>query len=188
MKPSTFRRVSLKSNEIWKEVPGYPGYEVSSFGEVRSKARTVVQRNGHPYTVAEKILLQNPTSKGYLAVGLSRDGKSSTKMVHILVAMAFLGKKRAGHEVRHLDGRKQNNKAINLEYGTHQDNSDDMVRHGTSCIGVKNPKAKLTESKVRKIRTLCRRYSNTELATKFGVSVATIGHIVNNVTWKHISL
>ena len=47
-----------------------------------------------------------------------------------LVAFAFIGPRPDGNVVRHLDGNKDNNRADNLAYGTHQDNADDDRRLG----------------------------------------------------------
>lgn len=51
--------------------------------------------------------------------------------VHRLVALVFLGPPRDGDEVRHLDGKPSNNVVKNLAWGTHLENMQDMVRHGT---------------------------------------------------------
>ena len=62
--------------EEWRELVSYPGYEVSSYGNVRRGCRVLYKR-----------LL-----KGYPGVSLQRlDGSWKTETVHALVAQSFIG-------------------------------------------------------------------------------------------------
>lgn len=54
-------------------------------------------------------------------------------------------------------------------------------------LGTLNPSAKLTEDDVKEIRELYTIMTQQELAEMFGVSRPTIGDIVNNRTWKHLT-
>jgi HNH endonuclease len=76
--------------------------------------------------------LSKPAEQTHYRVRLYRDGKGATKLVHKLVAEAFIGDCPPGMEVCHGDGNYLNNRASNLSYGTHSQNMQDMVRHGTS--------------------------------------------------------
>jgi hypothetical protein len=67
---------------------------------------------------------------GYLAIGLSKNGKQKRPRVHILVMAAFVGPIPKGLETRHLDGDKTNPKLSNLIYGTRQENWEDRRRLG----------------------------------------------------------
>jgi hypothetical protein len=51
-------------------------------------------------------------------------------MVHTLVALAFLGHRPPGAEVRHLNGNAHDNRVENLCYGTSSENSRDTVQNG----------------------------------------------------------
>lgn len=87
--------------------------------------------------------------------------------------------------VRH---RCNNPKCVRPEHlvmGTHKDNSQDMVRGGTSLAGTKNPRAKLDWDKVKTIREMWAtgQYGTTQLAAQFGVTQAVIWHVVENRTW-----
>ena len=54
-----------------------------------------------------------------------KDGKTTHKLIHRLVAYAFLGDPGPGYDVNHKDGNKRNNIADNLEWCTRKEN----VRH-----------------------------------------------------------
>jgi DNA invertase Pin-like site-specific DNA recombinase len=86
--------------------------------------------------------------------------------------------------IRHLDGNSLNNNLNNLKYGTYKENYNDSVRHGTNQIGIRNPRAVLSEEDVQDIRL---RLSIGELqkniAKKYGVNTATIFSIKNKRNW-----
>jgi len=90
------------SNEIWKNIAGFDGkYQVSTWGRVRSV-------NG--------ILKPYVNHKGYLKIGLMRNGMCHKRRVHRLVAQAFIPNHLGLPEVNHIDGNKQNNSVTNLEW------------------------------------------------------------------------
>ena len=121
--------------ENWQPIPGYPHYQVSDKGRVRSLDRTVTGKNGTPRRLTGKILTPYPDSNGRLRVKLSHNGHHEQSMVHQLVAMAFHGKRPTGKVVCHNNGNHQDNRAKNLRYDTMSENMLDSVRHGThnSC-------------------------------------------------------
>jgi DNA invertase Pin-like site-specific DNA recombinase len=56
------------------------------------------------------------------------------------------------------------------------------------CLGVHNPKAKLTEEDVRLIRELAKEGIKRKLiAEKFEVTTDTVRCIVNYETWSHVA-
>lgn len=99
--------------EEWRPVPGFPGYEASDQGGVRSLLR------GQPTVVASTVgpcgfATVNPaTPSGQCAFQCRRVGS--------LVALAWIGPRPAGSEVRRLDGNPGNDRADNLAYGTRED-------------------------------------------------------------------
>lgn len=106
--------------EDWRLVPGFPDYWVSSGGHV-------VSLRGKQ----ERELIGGRNQRGYRLVGLrTSDGRSVSRTVHRLVALAFLGEPPPGLQVRHLDGDKLNNTVSNLTYGTASQNILDQVAHG----------------------------------------------------------
>lgn len=68
--------------------------------------------------LAEKVLRASKNSAGYMLVVLCKNGKHFNKMVHRLVAQAFIPNPNNHKEVNHIDENKGNNKADNLEWCT----------------------------------------------------------------------
>jgi len=97
-------------DEEWRPIVGYEGlYEVSNLGRVRSNARRKC-RGGIVKPVA--------SGSGYLAVTLSKESATSRRLVHRLVAEAFLDNIENLPVVNHKDEDKTNNCASNLEWCT----------------------------------------------------------------------
>lgn len=71
-----------------------------------------------------------------------------------------------------------------LRWGNQDSNMSDMIAHGRSTRGEKGSRAKLTEKKVRHIRSSLD--SGASLARKFGVTPAAICSIRKRRNWKHI--
>lgn len=142
------------SGDIWT-IPGYPNYYVSRSGEVFSSNRR--------WKLGTLRRLRTEKDKdGYLFVYLTIQGKRYRPKVHQLVALTFLGERPSPrHEVRHLDGSRQNNYYKNLAWGTRKDNADDRERHGRTAKGPAIARALFTVNQVREIR---RRIANGERA------------------------
>lgn len=105
------------SEENWRWVEGYEGlYMVSDKGQVMSVPKRAARSNGCKVSYEGKLLQPAKNKKGYLIVGLSRDGALSTKAVHRLVAEAFLQNNDNLPCVNHIDEDKSNNHAENLEW------------------------------------------------------------------------
>jgi len=114
--------------EIYKYIKGYPDYKVSNLGNVKSYKHGKV-----------KILKNNKSCGGYLAVGLCKQGKSQTILVHKLVAIEFLNHIPNFFEIviDHIDNNKLNNKLDNLQLITHRENtSKDRKNYSSKYTGV----------------------------------------------------
>src|SRR5215831_1614645 len=115
------------SNERWLPIGGFPGYEVSDLGRVRSLARKAnAARN---ISIKGKILT-GTIINGYPRVTLRRDGKTFYREIHRLVALAFLGPCPDGEEVRHVFGNSKDARLSGLRYGTRAQNIAYSKRHG----------------------------------------------------------
>ena len=114
---------ALKDEE-WKPVAGFEdSHEVSSLGNVRALARTA-ERSGPTGNVSlpERNLTFHVTPKGYARLQLTNGDKKKNKLVHRLVAEAFVPNPDGKEQVNHIDGDKLNNKASNLEWVTPSEN------------------------------------------------------------------
>lgn len=114
-------------DEIWKQVPGYAAYEVSTCGRVRS----FYKRTGGNWCISNEPqrLLKYSNNRRYLSVSLrkSNEGKfiSVQQRVAHLVMLTFIGPRPDGNEICHSDGNPSNNQLSNLRYDTHLGNMAD---------------------------------------------------------------
>lgn len=170
----------LLADEEWRPVPGWEvAYEVSNWGRVRSKTRTLMVGRPGQRLHKGRVMRPKAAGSGYLAVGLSWEGRVVNKYVHRLVAHAFLGPPPAGIEVNHRNGDKTNNDVANLEYATSSGNKNHAFRNGLRPT-------KLTEADVREIRTRIHSERQSDLAREFGVYESTISAVVRRRTWRHV--
>lgn len=137
--------------ETWLPVPGFPGYEISDQGRVKSLARRNLQG-----AMRRERILKTDVSEGYHLVRLARGGVKHAQTVHSLVLAAFEGPRPDGLQVRHLNGDRGDNRAANLRWGTIQENRADQKAHGTGVQGAGNPKARLTIVDVERVFDLRR--------------------------------
>lgn len=113
--------------EEYRPCPGFEdAYEVSNWGNIRSIDRVVpVVRYGHTHDAfypGRQINLSE--SNGYVCAWMQRS-KGYNKLVHRLVAQAFIPNPRNCLTVNHKDGNKHNNYMCNLEWATYKEN----IRH-----------------------------------------------------------
>ena len=176
--------------EEWKEIKGNREiYEISSFGNVRTKDRI----GARGYYCKGHDIKQSVNSNGYLRVALNIDGQSKYYFVHRLVAENFLNKVSGKNFVNHIDGNKKNNKIDNLEWCTRSENEKHAWKNGlknkdmVSHKGENHGMHKLTNEQVEFIRNNHKPYDkefgSIPLALKFNVSPQTITDIVHNRTW-----
>ena len=115
--------------EIWKDVKGFEGrYQVSNLGRVRSLDFTWLAYNYKVCGYVEckrkgKILKPKTSYNGYLQVCLKISSKNHYKLLHRLVADAFIPNPNNLPTVNHKDEDKWNNRVDNLEWCTYKYNS-----------------------------------------------------------------
>lgn len=112
----------------WRPIPGYPDYEASSEGDIRSLPRRH-RLTGGP--IGGRVLKQHVRAdNGRPQVEVWRDGKRRVARVHVLVCEAFHGPRPDGLQVCHEDDMPTNNRADNLRWDTGSANQQDMIRAG----------------------------------------------------------
>lgn len=107
--------------EEWRDIKGYEGlYQVSNEGRVKSLERVITRKNGIHQTIGEKIIKPRPIKGGHLRIVLCNVGDYTDKLVHVLVAEAFIPNPNNYAVVHHLDSNPANNRVENLKWMTHQ--------------------------------------------------------------------
>src|SRR4051812_17392102 len=101
---------------LWRDVPGFPDYEVSEHGNLR---------RGSNYLKPHRI-----HGSGRKRFSLSKDGRKHHFHAARLVVLAFVGPKPFdGAEICHNDGFLHNNHYSNLRWDTHAWNVADAAKH-----------------------------------------------------------
>lgn len=106
-----------EKSEKWLPIEGFEGlYEVSDLGRVKSLDKVVVIGNNAKRFFPGRIMKPNPHPKGYIYVPLRKNGILKNCRVHRLVAEAFLDNKEKYPQVNHINEKKDDNRADNLEW------------------------------------------------------------------------
>jgi len=118
-------------------------------------------------------------TNGYRQVSLTDNvGKRSTKRVSSLVCLTFLGPKPPGKEVRHKQDIKLDDRLKELDYGTHKQNGEDMVRNGHSAIGMRNGQCKLNDEEYEDVlRRALAGEDQGVIAADYGIDRSTVSCI-----------
>lgn len=145
---STLGFLFCKMSGEWKQIEGYPKYEISSNGTVRRGNKT----------------LRLFEIGGYYAFNVI-DGMARRKSLrlHRELARAFIENPYSLPVVRHLDGNPKNCTLNNLAWGSFADNERDKLSHGRSRANVV-----LTDAEVHQIRELD--LPNQAIANLYGVT------------------
>ncbi len=165
--------------ETWREIPGFPGYQASDAGNIRSLKRS-----------KPRVLKLETDKDGYLRVQLYRENGAVHRGVHRLVALAFLGEPEIGNLCCHNDGNPSNNRADNLRWDTQQGNVADKYKHGTEQRGSRHPRARITEADAAKVKAQLggarhRRGALMNAAIATGVPYSIVADISRGRTWGH---
>jgi hypothetical protein len=177
--------------ERWLPVPGWPDFDVSDWGRVRS----YLLRGNHDACLKRQaegltphIRKLSPSGTGHLNVRLTRwrDGRPERRNfgVHRLVLMAFVGPCPEGMEACHApDPDPRNNRLNNLRWDTATENSRDVLRYG------RHHSSRLTEAEVRDIwsRLVEGRETVAEIAKRHEVRWRVVNEIKAGKTWTHFT-
>ena len=167
--------------EIWSPIKGYPAYHVSRrgrFGKFEMATKKI------------KVLSPQAAGNGYLHVELCRSGTYRKQTLASVMLETFVGPRPKGFHAAHLNGKKRDNRLINLAWVTPKENIGHNRLHGKLCIGQKNGNSKLTEADVRLIRANFKSGSGTtvqSLANRFGISKGHVYVVARSSVWRHIA-
>lgn len=114
----------------WKSVDGFPGYEVSSEGQVRSYWG---KGPGSTMRDVPTVLRSSIGNHGYPGVNF----RGVIRTVHRLVAKAFLANPDNLPQVDHIDGNKTNNNVTNLRWCTRAQNAHNVSARSNNTSGIK---------------------------------------------------
>jgi len=170
--------ISVKTHPIFTD------YAISKDGRVWSKPR----KDSMGRLQGNKWLKSCPDNHGYHFVNLMLKRKQCMRRICRLVLETYDRFRPIKMQCRHLDGNKKNNILNNLCWGTHTQNQNDRLQHGTDNRGAKNGHVKLTAYQVLQIRKLYipRKYSQEKLARRFGVSRTNIQSIIERRIWSYL--
>ena len=99
---------------VWKDIPGYPGYQVSDDGYLRSLPDIDYRGRFMPGFILSASISDN----GYPRVAIKGKGLK----VHRAVALAFIPNPDNLPQVNHKNGVKTDNRVGNLEWCTNSQN------------------------------------------------------------------
>lgn len=149
--------------ELWENIKGHKGYQVSDKGRVRRVVVSVlkpevipVPRHGKPGTYAQ--------------ARVTIHGKKYA--VHRLVAQAFLKNPDNKPQVNHKDGNPLNNRVENLEWATAKENMAHALATGLRKAKIRPESYEYVCNEYKKGRTM------GNVALEFGVHASRIRDIL----------
>lgn len=159
--------------EIWVDIKGFEGaYQVSTFGNVKSLDRTVTNRTGVSRVLSGKLLKPQKCSNKYLFVNL---GLGRSRLIHRLVAKAFLDNPYDLPQVNHINGIKSDNNITNLEWVSCSDNHKHSYSNLNRKLHSKSKVVVISKSDIEHNFNGC-----NEAASFLGVSPGSISSAVKN--------
>lgn len=178
-------------SDFYKKIKGTKNYYITSNGYVFKK---VGDYNFQPVAI-------NPrTTAKYLGSNVQlKNGKWVSRLVHLIVAEAFLskGRGRRNLEINHINGDKNDNRVTNLEWVSHKVNMTKGWKNGQfdkvrDAIVKKrkelnNQLTNLLPDDVRQIRRLKRNgFTNKQLGYIFKLHEQQISRICNYHSFKNV--
>lgn len=125
----------------WRKLDNYPGYSISSDGQVRSDSRILWNGKGF-FRSKEKLLKPNTLAKGYYQVELKVGKMRHPRQVHRLVAETFIPNPNDYPQVNHINGIKNDNRVENLEWCNNSMNQLHAYKIGLNVHSPKSGKPK----------------------------------------------
>ena len=177
--------IELLEGEEWRPVVGLEGeYEVSNMGRIRSLDRVLIDKNGRSMRYRGKLLtprkLGRPKGNTNTSYRYVYAGKRNNQLVHVLVAEAFIGPRPERHDVMHINGLRDDNRASNLRYGSRSENLRSTHLYGGRTAGQKMDAQTVLEIRKRKQNG----ESGHQIARELNLSSSAINRAANGSTYK----
>lgn len=161
--------------EIWNPVKGYEGlYEVSNYGRVKRVAHSYISKRGITEQLKERALKNHKYPNGYEYVVLSKNTEVHTRLVHRLVADAFIPNPNNYPVVDHINAKQNDNRACNLRWCTPSMNSRNPLTYQKQFTshGTEVDMLSLSGEYIRSFVTI------SQAAREMGVSFSAISKCV----------
>jgi hypothetical protein len=185
---SEFQKTEI---ELWRPVEGFPDYDVSNLGRVRSwrmrvaipgKRGSASARRTEPYVLALGV-----KETGRLHVVLRQGGRHLTVQVHLLVGRTFLPNPDNLPELNHKTGIHTDNRLGNLEWVTSAQNIQHAVKFGLVAHGTRHGMSKLNPAQVYEIRKRCDGGESQRcVAVSLGLAQGTVADVARRASWKRL--
>jgi hypothetical protein len=166
--------------EIWKNIKEFEGvYMVSSFGNLKSFKK---DKNGR--------VLKNTNKKGgYFSIVLQYKDNVRYCRMHRLVAEAFIPNPCNKKQVNHIDGNKQNNNVLNLEWATPKENIQHAIKMNPNILkGMNNYNTDIKPKTIIQLsiegEEISRFKNSTEAQKKTGVCARNILQVASKDEYK----
>lgn len=157
------------------------------------KGKYSITKNGDVYSHRKKSFMRwQNNGNGYAYVSLHINRRKKNFYIHRLVAQAFIKNTNNLPCVNHKDFNKLNNKASNLEWVSHKENTAHAYRAGVVkdppiLRGNKHSRSVLKEKEVFKIKAMISNgIACTKIAKMFNVHSSTIYHIKHGRAWSEV--
>lgn len=163
--------------EEWRVINGYPNYEVSNLGKVRSYVyRTAISPIPH-------LLSPRIDHNGYHFVNLyNSNHKMKSVKLHRIVATAFIPNPNNYPQINHLNENKSDNRVENLEWCTAKHNVNYGTTHFRSCMTRRKCCTKEVFQFTPDGKYIQSFYSCSEASRKTGVNLSCIASAAKHVS------
>lgn len=151
-----------------------------------------LNENGNIFSYPKKCfkgireIFPNKVKNGYLMIDLCKDKKVKKHLMHRLIAETFLENPLNKEQVNHINGIKNDNRLVNLEWNTRSENQLHSIKLGLrTTTGEKNSQSKLNSEQILLIFNDKRPYK--QIQKDFNISISTISDIKRGYSWTHIT-